>query len=293
MYNNKYQDIYLFIIIIIVFIVSIGFSSAAPVEEGEVTSETEEPIPQNWVEFFKNVHKTRREVDQKSLVSFTLTNNTNGEEKKIELIRILKNYGGKDGFDTKSIFFTKFPLDVKGINVLLWSYSQYRKSDDVWVYLPALKKTMRVPSKEEYSPFLGSDLTYADITPRRVDQDLISFLKVEVLDGQLCYVLEKLPLEPESIYSKKIEWISRKKLLPIRIDYYDLEKRFLKYQKIKWLQIKERWTWQEVFVEDVQSKHTTLFEVKRIDTDFKIDDSLFTQRALTYGIDEEGNIAIN
>ena len=57
----------------------------------------------------------------------------------------------------KSIAIFESPRDVKGVAIL--SYAHKVKSDDQWLYLPALKRVKRIASKNKSGPFLGNMLT--------------------------------------------------------------------------------------------------------------------------------------
>ena len=51
----------------------------------------------------------------------------------------------------KSIAIFESPRDVKGVAIL--SYAHKVKSDDQWLYLPALKRVKRIASKNKSGPF--------------------------------------------------------------------------------------------------------------------------------------------
>jgi hypothetical protein len=63
----------------------------------------------------------------------------------------------------KSVFFLT-PSDVKNTAFLTFDYSGNDKDDDQWMYLPALKKTKRIPASDKDGAFMGSDFSYADMT---------------------------------------------------------------------------------------------------------------------------------
>ena len=52
--------------------------------------------------------------------------------------------------------FFQSPADVKNTSFMSWSYDS-DKSDDQWIYLPALKKTKRISSDSKSDYFMGSD----------------------------------------------------------------------------------------------------------------------------------------
>ena len=67
----------------------------------------------------------------------------------------------------KSIAVFESPRDVKGVAIL--SYAHKVKSDDQWLYLPALKRVKRIASKNKSGPFLGSEFSFEDFSFQDVE----------------------------------------------------------------------------------------------------------------------------
>jgi hypothetical protein len=59
--------------------------------------------------------------------------------------------------------FARFlaPADVKDTTLLTYDYDD--KDDDIWLYLPALKKVKRILASDKTDYFMGSDFTYWDM----------------------------------------------------------------------------------------------------------------------------------
>ena len=70
------------------------------------------------------------------------------------------------------------PADVKGTGLLTFDYDN--KDDDMWLFMPALRKTRRIVSTEKAKNFMGSEFTYADITPPILDDFSYDILGEEV-----------------------------------------------------------------------------------------------------------------
>ena len=68
----------------------------------------------------------------------------------------------------KSIAVFESPRDVKGVAIL--SYAHKVKSDDQWLYLPALKRVKRIASKNKSGPFLGSEFSFEDFSFQEVEK---------------------------------------------------------------------------------------------------------------------------
>jgi uncharacterized protein len=122
------------------------------------------------------------------------------------------------------------PADVKGTGVLTIEHSG--GDDDVWVYLPALKKSRRIASSEKSASFMGTEFSYADILSPKVEDFTHKLLKSEKYNNTDCYVIESVPvskkIEEETGYSKKISWIRKDNFVENKVEYYDKAKSILK-----------------------------------------------------------------
>ena len=217
-----------------------------------------------------------------------------GDEQKIVTKRYWKAYGGKDGFQTKTLFVTEFPPDQRGVGFLIWDYAKAGQPDDLRLYLPSLKQVRRMTTREQDDAFMGSDLTFADLGQRELDEDTHTLLRTEkcrMADGGQrssvtldCYVVQSVPNDQESLYGKKITWVLAGDLTPIKIDYYDRKGELLKTQAIEWQHPENVWAWKKAEVRNVQTSHRTLFEISDLKNNVGVSDDDFTERALRTGV---------
>ena len=221
--------------------------------------------------------------DQKNTVNLSLIEK-DGTKKKIIATRYWKNYRGKEGFDSKMLLITDFPADSRGISFLIWDYAEEDKIDDLWLYLPALRMVRRISARDQNDAFLGSDLTFGDMGQRRIDEDEHRFLKEENYLGFPTYVVESVPKEKESIYGKKVSWISKEKWTVLKIDYYDRNQKLLKRQTIEWQTLDKLNVWKKTEVTNVQNSHRTIFEVSDLKVNAGLQDGDFTERTLKTGV---------
>ncbi len=122
-----------------------------------------------------------------------------------------------DGDKSMSIFDK--PADVKGTAFLTYSHSV--EPDEQWLYLPALKRTKRISSKNKSGPFMGSEFAYEDISSQEVDKYTYKFLREEDLDGKPTFVNEQVPTYKNSGYTRQIVWIDQAEYIPLKIEFYD------------------------------------------------------------------------
>jgi len=239
----------------------------------------------NGLEIFKNSKDLLYKIDdQKSTVTLLLIER-DGAMKRIVVSRYWKNYRSEAGIDSKMLLVTEFPTDSRGVAFLVWDYAKPDRPDDLRLYLPALDMVRRISGQDLNDSFLGSDLTFADIGQRRLDEDRHRLLREEVYRDADTYVVESIPKEKESIYSKKISWFSKKDWTLLKVDYYDQAQKLLKRQTLEWQLVKGLRVWKRTIVTNIQNGHRTVFDVSGLQVNIGLKDEDFTAESLKSGLD--------
>jgi len=225
--------------------------------------------------------------DQRSKLTITLIDK-DGNERKNVYLRLWKDYKGEKKIADKMVLFTEYPPDARGAGFMRWAFTKDAgKYADQWIYLPVLRKTRRVSIRDLGDSFLGSDLTYADISGRSPDQDEHKFVKIEQRDGKEFYVVESIPKESKPLYSKRVSWFAKTpdmaSCVKVATQYYDAKGTPLKTQTLKWQQIDDAWLWKRVEVKNVQTKHSSVFEIDDAEVNVGLKDDIFTERTLKVG----------
>ncbi len=212
-----------------------------------------------------------------------------GNEKKNVYRRFWKNFVGKGDVFDKMVLFTEYPLDAKGTGFMRWAYlPETGKNVDQWLYLPSLKKIRRVSVRDPADRFLGSDLSYWDISLRLASQDKHRLVEEQSIDGGTRYIIESVPMERKPLYSKIIavyekasDWGDCNKT---SMEYYDPNGSLLKVQTLSWQNVSGAWLWDEVVVSNRKTGHSSTFQVSDISINVGLKDRMFTERALQKGI---------
>ena len=160
--------------------------------------------------------------DQKQSLEMILRNKQGQESRRLIRGRALEVTG--DGDKSMSIFDT--PADVKGTAFL--SFTHVNKPDDQWLYLPALKRVKRIASKNKSGPFMGSEFAFEDMSSQEVDKYTYKWLRDEKLDGKDVYVLERVPVDKYSGYTRQIVWGDMVIYQPLKVEFYDRKNALLK-----------------------------------------------------------------
>lgn len=155
--------------------------------------------------------------------SLMILRNKQGDESQ----RKLRNKAlevSDDGDKALTIFDS--PKDIQGTAFL--SFSHNNKNDDQWLYLPALKRVKRISSRNKSGPFMGSEFAYEDLSSFEIEKFNFKYLKDEPCGAQKCYVVESIPTDKYSGYSKIITWLDQAHYRVHKVDYYDRKKSHLK-----------------------------------------------------------------
>jgi hypothetical protein len=131
-----------------------------------------------------------------------------------------------DGGNTeKKLIRFLAPADVKGTGFLTFDYRE--DDDDKWLFMPALRKTRRIVSSENAKSFMGSEFSYADMTPPRMDDFAYDVLGESDIRGTLCWELEVIPkdeeIADENGFSKNLVYIGKQDYVIRKAVYFDLD----------------------------------------------------------------------
>ncbi|MGC2048135.1 MAG: outer membrane lipoprotein-sorting protein, partial [Gallionella sp.] len=219
--------------------------------------------------------------DSVANATFTLINKS-GQE------RVRKTFGTtklqENGIDTMRMTRFLSPPDVKGTVSLLIEHSD--KDDDIWIYLPALKKVRRLVANNKKDSFMGTDFTYSDVIGYKVHEWNYKLLKEEPVDGQACYVIEALPksdaVKISSGYSKRVGWLRKDILMVVKMDYWDEAGQTLKTSTYTDIQLvdQKRGKWQAMRLEasNIQTGHRTVIKFDNFKANQQVKDEFFTTR---------------
>ena len=119
------------------------------------------------------------------------------------------------------VMFTE-PTSVKGLATLTWNYMNPNRDQDVWLWLPSLRKIRKVSAGQADDSFMGGDFTVEEITSRRFQDETYKLIAEEnfkgytsFFDGKVyhkdepCYVIECRPVRSPWYYSKRVTYVSK------------------------------------------------------------------------------------
>ncbi len=196
---------------------------------------------QTGIEIAKMVDEKPTPRDMVNTTNMVLTNSKGKTRTNVMMSRSI------DGNKKQIIWFLE-PKDDRGVAFLKIEHNN--KDDEMRMWLPAFKKVRRISSKRKGDAFMGSDLSYEDLTSRDLNEYTYKRLDDELVNSTQCFVLESKPnTSAQSSYSK------HNKLK----DYYVMN---------------------QIRVKDVQKQHTTEVTFESLEVDTGINPALFQEKNL-------------
>jgi outer membrane lipoprotein-sorting protein len=186
--------------------------------------------------------------DGKAVVNMTITDKR-GKERTRRFIMLRRDI--EEGGEQKYYTYFLEPNDVRRTSFMVWKYTD--KDDSRWIYVPAVDLVRRISAKDKGSSFVGSDFSYE---------------------------IESVPKE-EDTFAKKISWIGKENMVPLREEYYDAKGGLLRVftaEKVEEIDGYPTVTVRRMTNE--QKKGHTVVAFTDIDYDLGIDEKIFTERYL-------------
>ncbi len=161
---------------------------------------------------------------QDSIATMSMELSNAQGESSTRLMRMKSLEVEQDGDKGLTIFDQ--PRDVKGTAFL--NHSHIQQADDQWLYLPALKRVKRISSRNKSGPFMGSEFAYEDLSSFELEKYTFNYLKDEDYNGSSVYVMEQIPTDKNSGYTKQLVWLEQSEYRPLKVEFYDRKNALLK-----------------------------------------------------------------
>lgn len=172
-------------------------------------------------------------------MQFDVDSKTGGKRQRLLQSRSLNTQGSR-----KQLLIFESPADVRNVGLLTWDYDEGSKSDDQWLYLPALHRSSRISQSDRSGPFMGTDLSYSDMTRKDPSQYEYKLLNPSVKVGdEECWHIEVKPSTPkeqkETGYTRVEAWISKSKLMTLQSKSFLSDGQRIKYTQFRNIQTLE------------------------------------------------------
>jgi hypothetical protein len=210
-------------------------------------------------------------------------------------VRKIAAFTKDKGVDTMRLMFFLHPADVKDTAFLTIDYDDPAHDDDQWLYLPALRKTKRIATTDKSGSFMGSDLNYADMTDREMEDYAYRFYekgREQIFDGVKTWAIWAIPRSKKVVgetgYEKELAFVRQDNDFIIRSIHWVENSADLKYMVVNRLErIDGIWVATDMQVTRKTGKqvvHKTVLKLDRVRFNQDLDEAIFSLRQMEKGL---------
>lgn len=244
------------IFILTIFVLLLSASTVLALSVDEIMDKMEETAPD-----FTN---------QKSTSQMILVDK-DGKEEIRDMIMF-----SQEGEDERTSTLMRFlsPKSVKGITLL-----NVNDGEKMYLYMPAYNKPRRIAGSSKSDEFMGTGLSYEDMSMDYKDKDYGKNL-LEETDKE--YIVEVLPTEEDVSYEKIILHIDKEKFYAKKVEFYEADGELTKTLTIDKIKIEDTGevTPLEIAFTDMVENRVTKIIIEEIEYDIELPSDFFSIRTL-------------
>ncbi len=235
-------------------------------------------VSNDAAEIMKNSHLAYYYAANDGLAEVTMTLiDKKGKERNREFSMLRLDI--EDGGNQKYYTYFKKPSDVSRLTFMVHKAAD--GNDQRWIYVPAVDLVKPISADDKNSSFVGSDFSYEDVSGRHWNEDNHTLISEADLDGKPVFVVESIPKSEYKGFAKKVSYIDKSSLLPLKEEYFDKKDNIVRVftaEKIE--DIDGIPTVTVRAMENVKKGSKTIVDFSKISYNVGIEDDIFTERYL-------------
>jgi len=222
-------------------------------------------------EIMDKMEETSPDFTTQKAISEMILIDKDGKEEIREMIMFSQE--GEDGKSSTLIRFLS-PKSVKGVTLL-----NIDDGERIHLYMPAYGKPRRIAGSSKQEEFMGTGLSYEDMSINFEDKDYEKKL-LEETDSE--YKIEIIPSGEDVSYKKIILIVDKEKFYAKKVEFYNMNENLTKTLEIVQIQIDEngKITPIEIVFTDIEENHKTKIVIKEIEYNVELSSSFFSIRTL-------------
>jgi len=173
--------------------------------------------------------------------------------------------------DDKTSTLMRFlsPKSVKGVTLL-----NIDDGEKIYLYMPAYNKPRRIASSSKGDEFMGTGLSYEDMSMDYEDKDYEKKL-LEETDGE--YIVEVLPSGEDVSYEKIILHVDKENFYAKKVEFYETGGELTKTLTINKVKVDDngKVTPMEIEFTDIAENQKTKIVMKETEYDIELSSSFF------------------
>jgi hypothetical protein len=187
----------------------------------------------------------------------------------------------RDGVEKRFIKFID-PADVRGTAMLVVDNKD--ASDEMWIYLPALKRTRRIVSSEKGKSFMSSEFSNADMSSPTLSDFTNRHLASSGTNNR--WVIESIPVDEDKAdeygYSRKISYINMRNYQVEKMEFYNFDDELFKTIEVKSVHLMPdgKYMIKNMIANNLLTNRKSEILFSNIREQVKVDDTFFTVQNL-------------
>jgi outer membrane lipoprotein-sorting protein len=200
-----------------------------------------------------------------------------GTTRQQTLVTSAKRSGGR--LRSRARFLS--PSGVAGVTVLTIE-GEGEAPDEISLYLPKLRRVRKVAPSQRGQPFMNTDFSYADLGGTQGEDEAVTRLPDETLDGRKAYVLRGRA-HASSPYGEVTVTVDQETFVPLKAEYEDKQGKPVKRFRAASLKtFGNRVIAEKATMENLETGSTTTLEVLSL-REATLPDVAYTERGLERG----------
>jgi hypothetical protein len=223
-------------------------------------------------EIMDKVDETSPDFSTQKTTSEMILTDKDGNEETREMIMFSQKVEN-DQKNTLVRFLS--PKSVKGVTLL-----NINDGEKIYLYMPAYNKPRRIAGSSKGEEFMGTGLSYEDMSMDYQDKEYDKKLLEETDDE---YIVEVLPSGEDLSYEKIIVHVDKAKFYAKKVEFYKTSNELTKTLTINKIKIddKDKVTPMEIEFTDIKEEDKTKIIIIEIEYDIELSSNFFSIRTLS------------
>ncbi len=211
-------------------------------------------------------------------INLTITERS-GSTRNRSVSMTTKSYPG--GLEKRIIRFLE-PADVRGTSMLVVDNKEI--ADEMWIYLPALKKTRRIVTSEKGKSFMSSEFSNSDMSSPAISDFKNRHLDKSGTGNQ--WIIESVPVNDDKAeeygFSKKVSYINMDNYQVTKMEFHNFDNEMFKILEIRsFFPLSEgRYLVRNMIADNLLTGRKSEILFSNINEGVKVEDSFFSVQNL-------------
>ena len=223
-------------------------------------------------EIMDKMEETAPDFTTQKTISEMVLIDEDGKEEVREMIMFSQK---EEDEKTSTLMRFLSPKSVKGVTLL-----NIDDGEKIYLYMPAYNKPRRIAGSSKSDEFMGTGLSYEDMSMDYQDKE---YEKTLLQETDEVYIVEVLPSGEDLSYEKIIVHVDKAKFYARKVEFYETSDELTKILTINKIKIedKNKITPMEIEFTDIEDGDKTKIVIKEMEYNLELSSDFFSIRTLS------------